>query len=162
MVLCRHPKGGICLFVVNFPRVIQMPKTNDLQLALDYLCRWLVILNNVYLPLVELLLLFCGQDSWPSPFKSSWGSSYKGRVTDFISLWSISKPLSDGLGSCLGVGMMVGEGWVLVSFWSINILIIYSGLSHCCSIDRENSSAVQISEVKTALKKGRPTQTLFL
>lgn len=34
-----------------------MPKTNDLQLALDYLCKWLVILNNMYLPLVELLLL---------------------------------------------------------------------------------------------------------
>lgn len=117
VVLFRHPKGGICLFVMNVPQVIQTPKTNDLQLALDYLCKRLVILNNVYLPLVELLLLlFCGQDSWPSPFKSSWGSLYIGRVTNFINLWSISNPLSDGLGSCLGVGMMVGEGWVLVSF----------------------------------------------
>lgn len=140
-----------------------MPKTNDLWLALDYLCKWLVILSNVYLPLIGLLLLlFCGQDPCPLPFQSSWCSLDIGRVIHFIAPWAPFPLLSDRLGYCLGTSAMVGEGWVFVSFSALNTLNVYSGLSHCCSIDGEKSSAVQISEVKTGLKNRRAGWTLFL
>lgn len=49
-----------------------------------------------------------------------------------------------------------------VSFSAPNALIIYSGLSHCCSIGGKKSSAVQILEVKTGWKNRRTRWALFI
>lgn len=156
MVLFRHPQGYICLFVLNSSRVIQTPKTNDLQLAFDYPCKWMVILNNVYLPLIgRLLLLFCGQDPCPSPFKPSWVSLYTGFYCPLV---IIQSPLR-WTGHLLGGG---NDG-----VWGLPFLFISKYLdnlfwaSHFGSIDGEKSNAVQISEVKNDLKKGEQVGLSF-
>ena len=70
VVFFRHPQAYIRIFALKSCRAIHMLKTNDLQLALDYLGKLLATLNNVYLPLI-MLLLFCRQDPYPLPFQSS-------------------------------------------------------------------------------------------
>lgn len=70
VVLFRHPQAYICIFALKSYGAIHMLKINDLQLALNSLGKLLAILNNVYLPLIRLLL-FCRQDPYPSPFQSS-------------------------------------------------------------------------------------------
>lgn len=107
--------------------------------TLDYLCKWLAILNNVYLPLIRLLL-FCGQDPCPLTLPILLGLLQHRKGHPFYCLLVSIQSSLRWTGLLFGSVGDVSESWVLVSLSSLNTLIIYSGLSHCCSTDGEESS----------------------
>lgn len=119
----------VCLeFIWNHPSANGL----DFELAIDYLCKCLVVLGDVYLPLTGLLLLlFGGQHHCHHPPSLPLGPLYMGRITHVTTLWLRFSLFHFHMGWGCGDG---GQGlgfcfpfnfWIPWSF--------YSGLSYCCS-----------------------------